>query len=162
MADTDKELSAETEENKESYGDRTGQGKSQLMAKNAQAIDPHNPVEAFKNLNFDPLTASVQLLKEIEKTIKFIKGTAKPSWPAVSTLYGVKERINTNLMKYAYRFQDPTTETADSRIPFSIELTDRGEVSIHVDGEEKKAKDLGLSDKSINATAKNKPVQTTH
>lgn len=137
-----------------------GRGKKQLMEQSITEVDPHNPINTFKMMGFDPIVASIQLLKEIDKTIKEIKRNPKPSWPAISTLFGVKERINTNLTKYAYRIQDPSPDTLDSRIPFAIELTESGEVDIKINGDKKTAKEMGLSKETVNSIADSPALPT--
>jgi hypothetical protein len=89
------------------------------------SMDPMDPVAQFIKLGFDPLAASIFMIREVDKRLKWMMSQSKPAMQAISALMGVKERLISNMMKYGYKTIGDRADAGVISIPLSITLTDR-------------------------------------
>ena len=113
-------------------------------------------VERLKELNFDPMTAMVELYHETSQIIREMDDKEHPrrySAQAMASLLINKQKIVNDLMRYGYRFvPDKVEEAEKEKTPFQINLTgltseSQVKVMTPIDGE---CKDVTPSDESDN------------
>ena len=101
-------------------GLRPGQGRP----KGSKNIVSHDSVSKLAELEFDPIEKLVESYHDLNRRIRDIENSARPSQMAIAQLVSVRERVVNNLLKYGYRPVPERTEQVVEEVkPISIVLT---------------------------------------
>ena len=110
-------------------GKRAGAGRPRKKDREMQELsakaDKFDPAKTLKELGYDPLVGSYQLLREIDLKIKEFRRQPKPSQPAIAALLATKAKVTDSMLRYGYRPVPEKTISENVEIPLSIGLTER-------------------------------------
>jgi ribosomal protein L17 len=96
-----------------------------VRSSDQKVIDSRNAATKLGQLGFDPIETMVRKFDEIQELIDQMLLKAKPSMVALTTLYGIQQKISSDLMKYGYnQVSERPPESTEDTTPTRIILTD--------------------------------------